>query len=74
MLVHDNPQYSKEFPERFPWGMVDSYLASELGGNLAREIREDLQTSDRLFTPGLRKALRELARQCVTLVDWEGKK
>lgn len=62
MKIIDHPEFNPEFPEQFNWDAADSRSLSEFAANVCAEIRMDLNTPNRALVPGLRCALRELAR------------
>lgn len=65
MNVSKDPQFDSNFPERYPWQLIDSVKLSELAVELASMIvRESLYIpSERNLTPGLRYTLRKIAEK-----------
>lgn len=61
MIVKESSNYGAEFPEHFTWGHLDSLQLASLGSIISADIMKDLQTPDRLYVPGLRKALNYIA-------------
>jgi hypothetical protein len=54
-------EYNSDFPEKFKWNLMDSYKLIDVSEKIAEEIKRDLKTDDRNFTPGLRRALNIIA-------------
>ena len=65
MKVKDHVDYNEEFPERFGyWGALDSHKLSAVAVAIALRVAIDLdKNSARILVPGLRLALREIARE-----------
>ena len=61
MKIIDDNNYNREFPERYSWGLIDSISGSEIGYSIKTAILFDLQTAERNYTPGLRRALNIMA-------------
>ena len=55
--------YNEAYPEEYEWVYIDSILLSELGCQISEEIKTDIKTDGRTNTPGLRRALRIIARR-----------
>jgi len=64
MRAKDAATYNPEFPEMFTWGHLDSPKLSSIAFDIANEIAHDIRactSQDRLYTPGLRRALNLIA-------------
>ena len=61
MKAFQHTDFRPGYPETFNWGLLDSQKLQAVARRLVLSIQEDLTTADRLLTPGLRHALRELA-------------
>ena len=61
MKVVEITNYLPEFPERFFWGHLDSPKLAHLASILSTRILRDLETPNRSFVPGLRRALHCIA-------------
>ena len=61
MTVKETNSYNQEFPEMFPWGHLDSPKLCSIAFDIVNHINHDLKTPQRVFTPGLRKALNIIA-------------
>jgi hypothetical protein len=63
MKVYEHPTYDGQFPENFPWTLIDSISLSHLAGDLARQIKIELgnRPEKRINVPGLRCALQRIA-------------
>lgn len=64
MLIKDDSEFNKEFPEKYNWSLADSLKLSELAERVAYTIIKDLQTKNRLFVPGLRVTLVYISEIC----------
>jgi len=63
MVVHDCANYDSEFPEKFPWGHLDSPKLASIASAIVNRINYDLHHTERESVPGLREALRIISRQ-----------
>ena len=61
MKVNESNAWDNEFPERFPWGSVDSITGEKIAIMIVSWIESDKTTDDRVFIPGLRQSLRFMA-------------
>ena len=63
MKIADGQAFQRDYPEEYPWHLVDSITASEIGVKLSGRVRMYLRRpgGDRVQVPGLRMALTVLA-------------
>ena len=61
ILAKHHPNFSPEFPELFPWELLDSHSLRQLALTIFQEIRADFKTTERNNVPGLRLALNLIA-------------
>lgn len=61
MLVTYHHRFQREFPEDFPWHAIDQAALQKAAEAICDQIRRDMRASIRVFTPGLREALRQIA-------------
>lgn len=65
MTVKNSPNFNPEFPESFDWAMIDSPTLCAIALDLVSTLKRDMQTWERLLVPGIREALREIAKYAV---------
>lgn len=67
MKVKDCPDFDPEFPEKFNWNALDSFILSRLAVHFASRINGEslLIPSQRHSTNGLREALRAIAMEAL---------
>jgi len=63
MRVIDDYKFNSCWPERYSWYKIDSIKHSELAISISSVITFDLQSDERLLTPGLRKVLIMIAER-----------
>jgi hypothetical protein len=54
-------KYNREFPENYNWDLLDSNKLSDIANKISLSIVYDLETTDRIYAPGLRLALNHIA-------------
>ncbi len=59
-LLHYS-KFDPHFPEDFNWNSIESVVGTEIALSIVQEIRRDLKTTGRIYTPGLRESLVKLA-------------
>lgn len=69
MTVNMDYRFQGDFPEEYPAALIENVSLSELWCKLAKEIRDDLKSRQRTYTPGLRRTLQVVAGMA-TVMDY----
>jgi len=61
MTVKECANYNPMFPEKFPWGSIESISLTNVAFQIVNHIEHDLRSKERNLVPGLRVALNQIA-------------
>ena len=60
--VEYHHKFNPQFPEDYQWGTIDQITLSDIATELSSEVHTDLKVLGHNLTPGLRTALKIIAK------------